>query len=387
MSLNKELKWHITAAIAFICLLSSCGGSDSGSSVGGSLAESSRADVTPAYAYVALPGLLTAYSIDPSTGGLTTSGNQPVTFPVAWPFGGITRIAIDPSGRFLYLLHYTGIHAYTIDQNTGALTEVAGSPFNPGSANFLTFDKSGTHLYVASPTSPIAPVNTLISAFSVDSSGALVPLANYTITNELSTLATAGNYLYVAGYYTNSITTFTISLSGELTRDVPGSTIATDIGPYSIAVDASGSVLYTTNDGEPTANEPTPGSVSAFTIDPSTGTLTPVAGNPLPIAAAGPISIDNTGKFLFVPEAAGVAVYAINSASGMLSAVAGSPFSAGAGPVLVTVDPANQFVYVVNRDSENVSEFMLSKTGVLTPQSGSPTSIGGDPCCMSIAWK
>jgi 6-phosphogluconolactonase len=391
MSLIKDLKWYqATGLIAFAWLLASCGGSD-GASGGGSMpgADVSQADTaTPAYAYVATAGTLTAYSIDRSTGGLTGSVGSPLTFQVSWPFGGIRQIATDPSGQFLYLLHSSGIHAYTINRNSGELTEVAGSPFESGvGPTSFAFDASGTHLCIASGTSPVAPVNTLISAYSVNSSGALVPLANYTVSGELSTVATAGNHLYVAGFYTNSITVFSIEASGELIPNVPGSPFATDTGPFSVVTDPSGSVLYTANDGAPTANEATPGSISAFTIGSTTGALTPVAGNPLSIAVAGPISIDPMGKFLFVPETNGVSVYAISTASGALSEVAGSPFSAGTNPGSVSVAPTNQTVYVVNAGSANISEFTLGTTGALTPLAGSPVPVGTNPCCIAIAWQ
>jgi 6-phosphogluconolactonase len=387
MSLINELKWYqVTNLMVCTWLLSSCGGSDGGSVTRG---DYSNPDVvTPAFAYVATPSTLTTYSIDPSTGGLADLGGSPLTFPNSFPFLGIRQIATDPSGQALYLLHYSGVHVFTINRNTGVLTEVAGSPFESGAGpNSLAFDASGTHLYVAGGTSPVAPVNTLISAYSINSSGALVPLANYTVSGELSTLVTAGNHLYVAGFYTNSITAFSIGPSGELIQNVPGSPFATDTGPHSIAVDPSGSVLYTANDGVPTANEPTPGSISAFTIESSTGALTPVPGNPLPIAFAGTISIDPMGKFLFVPETNGVSVYAINAVTGVLSGVAGSPFLAGTNPGSVSIDPANQIVYVVNGGSANVSEFSLGSTGELTPLAGSPAPVGTNPGYMAIVWQ
>ena len=379
MSLINELKWyHVTNLMTCTWLLSSCGGSDGGSVTG----------ATPAYAYVGTLSTLATYSIDPSTGGLAELGGSPLTFPNSFPFGGIRQIATDPSGRALYLLHYTGVHVFTINRNTGALTEVAGSPFESGvGPNSLAFDASGTHLYVAGETSPVAPVNTMISAYSINSSGALVPLANYTVSSGLSTLVTAGNHLYVAGFYSNSITVFSIGPSGELIQNVPGSPFATDTGPHSIAVDPSGSVLYTANNGVPTANEPTPGSISSFTIDSSTGALTPVPGNPLPIAFAGTISIDPMGKFLFVPETNGVSVYAIDAATGVLSGVAGSPFLAGTSPGSVSIDPANQIVYVVNGGSANVSEFTLGSTGALAPLAGPPAPVGTNPGYMAIVWQ
>jgi 6-phosphogluconolactonase len=377
MSLINPLRWlQVANIVACTWLLSSCGGPESGSSTA----------PAPAYAYVARAGTLATYSINPSTGGLTALVGSPLPFPNSFPFGGINQIATDPSGQFLYVLHYSGVHAYAINRDTGALTTVAGSPFDSDSIpTSLAFDASGTRLYVAGYNGPAAPVHIVISAYSVDSSGALMPVANYTVPGELSTIAAAGNFLYVANFYTNSITVFSIGSTGELFQDVSGSPFATDVGPHSIAVDPSGSVLYTANDGVPTATDATSGSISAFTIDSSTGRLTPVPGYPQPIAVRGAISIDPMGRFLFVPETNGVSVYAINTTTGELSMVAGSPFSAGTDPVLASVDPTDRFVYVVNEGSANVSEFTLESTGALAPLAGSPVSVGENASYIAVA--
>jgi len=332
MSFINGLRWYqVSNIVACTWLLASCDGSGQGAD--------------PAYAYVANADTLSTYSINPSTGGLAASVGSPLVLPTSYPFGGISQIATDPSGHFLYLIDSSsGIYAYAENRNTGALTAVAGSPFDAGSVpTSLAFDASGTYLYVAGYSGPIAPVTGVISAFSVSGSGALVPVATYALpsqdlqSSDLNTIVAAGNYLYVAGYYTNSITVFTIGSTGELTQNVPGSPFATDTRPYSIVADPSGSVLYTANDGVPTGTEATPGSISAFTIDSSTGALTPALGNPQSVAVHGSISIDPKGKFLLVPEISGVAVYAIDTTTGAINVVAGSPFSAGTDPSFVTL--------------------------------------------------
>jgi 6-phosphogluconolactonase len=377
MSRINPLKWPRVANVV-VCawVLSSCGGSGGNSSPG----------AASAHAYVLNGGTLTTYSINPSTAGLEASVGTPLVFPDNFDLGDVRQIAADPSGQFLYLLHFSGVHVYAIDRSSGALTALAGSPFPAGGApNSLAFDASGNYLYVAANTGPPSPYNTLISTYSVDSSGALTgPLAKYAVGEESSTIVTAGNHLYVAGFYSNSITAFSIGPAGELLQNVPGSPFATDTGPFAIVANPSGSVLYTANDGAPTATDPTPGSISAFTIDSSTGALTPVPGNPQPIAVQAEVSIDPMGKFLFAPEANGVSVYAINTATGELSAVAGSPFSAGTRPGPASVDPAGKVVYVVNGGSANVSEFTLESTGALKPLAGSPQPVGSNPTSITV---
>ena len=391
MSKNKQFGWYgIANLIVVSLLLSSCGSSTNGSA-SLTAASTRTGSATPEFAYIASRNTLTRYSISTS-GSLTAVAGSPLTFPGAKPefSQGIVQVVTDPTGHFLYVLDQTsGIYAYVIDWNTGQLTEIAGSPFEtPGGPTSLAFATSGsqTFLYVAGETSVTAPVNTFISAYFIDPSGALVPLTNYTVSGELSTIVTAGNRLYVAGFYTNSVAAFSIGPSGELSEDVPGSPFATDTGPYSIAVDPSGSVLYTANAGTPTATTGAPGSISGFTIDSSTGALTPVQGNPQPIPVQGLLSIDPMGRFLFVPETSGVSVYTINTSTGVPAAVAGSPFSAGTSPFrsLVSVGPTNETLYVVDGGSAEVSEFALASTGALTPLPGSPVAVGTNSCCIAV---
>jgi 6-phosphogluconolactonase len=72
-----------------------------------------------------------------------------------------------------------------------------------------------------------------------------------------------------------------------------------------------------------------------------------------------------------------VSAYTINATSGALTPVAGSPFGAGTLPLGVAVDPTGKFAYVANFGSGNVWGYTINaKTGKLTPVSGSPFGAG-----------
>ncbi len=123
--------------------------------------------------------------------------------------------------------------------------------------------------------------------------------------------------------------------------------------------------------------------VSAYSINGTTGALTPDAGSPFP-AGSGPasVTVDATGQFAYVancgngcgsPGPGDVSAYAINGTTGALTPVAGSPFPAGVQSRSVTVDPTGQFAYVANRSSSDVSAYAIDgTTGALTPVDGSP---------------
>lgn len=126
----------------------------------------------PAPAPAALTPLssITAYVIDESTGALVRVSGSP------WTAGrrpaGMT---VDPSSRFAYVVNVESadISAYAIDPVTGALAPVAGSPFPAGTRpTSVAVDPTGRFLYVANSGS------NNISAYAIDTTtGGLRPVA------------------------------------------------------------------------------------------------------------------------------------------------------------------------------------------------------------------
>jgi 6-phosphogluconolactonase len=195
------------------------------------------------------------------------------------PFALATRAFADPTPKFAYVANSSDntISAYTINNSTGALSAVAGSPFAAGE----------------SPGS-----------VTVDPSGRFVFVANFT-----------------GGLYGGAVSAYTINSSTGALREVAGSPLGDEIGSISVAVDPSGVFAYVANWSE--------SNVSAYTINRSTGTLSAVAGSPF-AAGNGPISVtvDPLGRFAYVTNSADntVSAYTINRSTGALRAVAGSPF-------------------------------------------------------------
>jgi hypothetical protein len=69
-----------------------------------------------------------------------------------------------------------------------------------------------------------------------------------------------------------------------------------------------------------------------------------------------------------------------NSPDGSVTAVAGSPFSTGIAPVAMLVAPSGKFLFVVNRQSNQISEFKIATgTGVLTTNAQPSISTGSNP--------
>jgi 6-phosphogluconolactonase len=88
------------------------------------------------------------------------------------------------------------------------------------------------------------------------------------------------------------------------------------------------------------------------------------------------------GLFGYVPNVADstVSAYTINQTTGALTQVSGSPFTAGSEAYGVSVEPSDKFVYVVASGRNAVFGYTINaKTGALTPVSGSPFTRGAFP--------
>lgn len=91
------------------------------------------------------------YSVEPDTGVLTPLAGSPfATGAVTTNDQPIGLALLHPSGKFLYVMGAgtNGIFAFEIDQSTGSLSEIAGSPFETGSTPTGKIDPSGKYFYV-----------------------------------------------------------------------------------------------------------------------------------------------------------------------------------------------------------------------------------------------
>jgi 6-phosphogluconolactonase (cycloisomerase 2 family) len=120
-----------------------------------------------------------AYSIDGTTGALTTLSSSPFpTGSTEYAF----QILVEPKGKFLYTYNMTGnadstISALSIDDATGNLSLVTGSPFAATGTLFfaasLTTDPDGKFLYASCSSGSCG-----VAGFNIDTTtGALSPIA------------------------------------------------------------------------------------------------------------------------------------------------------------------------------------------------------------------
>ena len=92
------------------------------------------------------------YSIDPNSGALTEVPTSPFSKNLA------SAAVADPMGPYLYTVDDVGIHAYQIDLPTGLLTELPASPF-PGMGTYLAISGAPVQA-VSGPVATLFPTPT-----------------------------------------------------------------------------------------------------------------------------------------------------------------------------------------------------------------------------------
>jgi 6-phosphogluconolactonase len=346
------------------------------------------------FAYVpnAVSNTISAYSINATSGALIAVAGSP--FPAA-TFPSV--ITLHPSGNFAYVTHDTNnISAYAIDASTGALSTVAGSPYGTGTSPWaVTIDAMGKFAYVANQTSDD------VSAYTIDATtgvltavaGSPYPSGDYPYD---AVIDPNSRFLYVTNYGIpavgtwsgGSISAYTINASTGALMPVAGSPFPVGSCPCAITVDAGGKFAYVVSGGD--------GTVRTYTIDANTGALGPVAsiaGGFCPgIPGQGAdcrVTIDPSGRFAYVStQGGGVGVYGvlaftIDPTTGALTA-AGKPSAAGTEPRFITINPTGTFAYVADRYSGNVYAFTINdSTGMLTA-AGSPLAAGMEPSSVEL---
>jgi 6-phosphogluconolactonase len=282
------------------------------------------------------------------------------------------NMLISSSGKFLLVTDSTGTHVkvFSIDQSTGGLTPVNGSPFAIGGAGggSIAMDSSGKYLY--------APYLTGVTGFSFNSStGALSPLANSPFTDGSSPFAVAvdpsGKFVYTTGSTVQTgLSVYALeSTTGALTP-VVGSPFATPLssGPYNLVVAPAGGTVYATVPGN--------NAVLGMSIDPVSGVPSPVASSPFSADDLDMfLGLSPAGNFLYTcNEGDGkMSAFTVNSASGALAPIAGTPYGLSICDSTVAVDPSGKYLYAANPGENSITVFSIdATTGVLTTLNGSP---------------
>jgi 6-phosphogluconolactonase (cycloisomerase 2 family) len=327
-----------------------------------------------------------AYTVDAKTGAITVVTGSPFASGIGCP----DLAAADPKGTLLFVPDAcnNNVAVFTIDSKTGALAAATGSPFDAGigvNVEQPVVDPSGKFLYVPADGGEIV-------GFKIGTGGALTAITGSPFaaagSNETAVIHPNGKFLYLAdgnnvgGLPGPSISAFSIDATSGALTPVTGSPFGLADVPKFLAIDRTGKYLYVT--------APENDTILGFSIA-SDGSLAQLTGSPFAAGGLNPqdIAVSPDGKFVFVadngdvdiPTDGSVSAFTLNSGTGALTAVAGSPFTGGPNPKRLAADPSGKFLYVTNEDSDNMSVFSInSDSGVLTDITGSPfaTNVGSE---------
>jgi len=147
------------------------------------------------------------------------------------------------------------------------------------------------------------------------------------------------------------------------------------LGPgnaVTIAVDPTNKFLYSSDFNTNT--------VYGYSVDPSSGNLTPIAGSPYTnpfFGNGGPLTIDPVGSFLFVADSVGDLVTYIRNADGTLVLSTAAAAHDMYQPIEILVAPSGKFLYAANHSDFSgggqISVYSIDgTTGGLTEVLGSP---------------
>jgi len=275
---------------------------------------------------IEIGGAIDAWVIDLVSGALTVVPGSPFSLGAfAAPSGLVAADNLAPPAPFLYVADSGKIDALQqIDNGTGALTIVPGSPFPSGTNQYLAVDYLNRFLFAADEDPPGG-----VLAFTIDAStGALtaVPGSPFALSSSGNTnvqpgqitVDPTGTFVYVAMTSTNQVAAFSIASPSGVLTPVPGSPFAAGSGPSAVATfnnESNGYFLYVSN--------ATGGTISGYSINSTTGVLTPLAGSPFAIAAQD-IVTDISAGHLYAYGANGLTVFSIDPSTGALTQV-GSP--------------------------------------------------------------
>lgn len=211
--------------------------------------------------------LIYVFDVDADSGELTQAGD-PLLVGAAPDHRRPAFVAADPSGKFVYItqladaapIEDNGLRGYRVNAETGALTELADSPFAAGNdaGGAIVFRPDGKFLFSSGAA---------LNAFAVDAdSGKLTKVTGSPFSTDIGsdpwatniTIDPRGKRLFTCNFFgvSQHIRGFAIDAVSGALSELPGSPV-TSTAPYSLALGPSGRTLYIGNDI---------GTVSAFNV-------------------------------------------------------------------------------------------------------------------------
>ncbi len=308
---------------------------------------------------------------------------------------------------------YNQIAGFKVDDYTGNLTQIPGSPFSVSGANpvDILIRPGGRYIYVLNQGSGgsqgVRGTSSGISVFAVGGDGTLTYQVGYQSQGFVpiyEQFDSTGNYLYVLDKYSpsgdgnGSITAFLIDPNtGRLTlvtnsqTQINGvNTAYFEVGANPIMMKSTGACLFTV-DGTATA---TGESITPYGINGANGQLTVATNGVIPISATSITSINGSGSYVFLTDTNSNSILPFSVGSGCtLTTLTGGVvpnLSGTSNPVYTFLDNSNKYLYVLNQGTGSITTpnstlsgyTLTASTQQLTPLPGAPYPVGSGPVCM-----
>jgi 6-phosphogluconolactonase len=333
---------------------------------------------------------LSVFTVDDRTGDLSQITGSP--FAVGPAAGANPSMpVVDPSGSFVYISSYSGgtLLGFALDRTAGTISAISGSPFGGFSQPLPpAMDSRSRFLFVSENNAGGS-----VKAHLIGSNGQLTPYQNvsggtqpsYPIVDALDRFVFAGDF-----FGTNLAYPYRIDqTNGQLTAGATGAYNSVSSFP---AIEPSGRILFMQN----TAGGANGALLVAMSIDQTTGGLTTIDQDSstvgvqtigLPATTPNPPApvVTADGRFIYVSltqnNSRAVAGYSLDASTGILTALPGNPFPTSGDEVRrPALHPNGRFMYVANETSSTIDVFEInSATGALSVMPGSPYAAGTGP--------
>ena len=323
---------------------------------------------------------------------------------------------------FMWVLgtQYSQIGGFKIDNFTGNLTGVVGSPFPSGGTNpvMLTLKSGGRYLYVLNAGDATGTTGGF-SLFSVGGDGTLAYQQSYTSQGTFPvwiTTDTTGNYLFVLDQHSpaydgkldfnGSITAFSLDattgrpslITNAQVKDAAGTQLTYfEVGRNPTQMRNSSSCIYTLDSADQT--------IFPYALGTANGQLTQPTNSTIALGTANATSVNIGGSYVYVTDAGsttggpGSILPYTQGSNCALSPVTGGtvanlPTASYPIQTVTSTNSAGTFVYVLNHSTANtnysnssVSAFTIQTTGQLQQiavDTNNPYSVGSGPLCLAI---
>jgi 6-phosphogluconolactonase len=240
----------------------------------------------------------------------------------------------------------------------------------------------GAYAYVASADIDNRAVPGAVYQYSIGSDGSLVSLSIASVPAGVTPRGVvsdpSGRYVYVANDGDATISQYAVGTDGGLAPLSPA--VVHTAGPYvfagyTLSIHPSGQFLYAV--GSPQDPAGPSASIAQYSIQ-SDGTLASLAQAYLNLSvfAQGPLAIDPSGRFAYLPGATSapgglVSQFSINS-DGTLTPLTPATVSATQGAAAVTISPSGQTAYLISVCIDTacdgqIEPYTIGANGTLTP--------------------